>query len=188
MKKRTWSTYMLATAAVCIAMSFLLSYVKIFSMPVGGSVTVLSMLPIMVFAWVYGVVPGLIAGAALGVLQFIQEPFAYHFIQVLLDYPLAFAMLGLAGIFRNVQKPWALPAGVVIGCFGRFLCHLISGMVFFSSMTSITDFFPTLVSSAIYNGGYMAVEAVLTGVVAALPPVQHMLARLRKMIPASRTA
>lgn len=181
MKKSSWSTRMLATAAICIAMSYLLSFLKIFSMPTGGSITVLSMLPLMIFSWMYGVVPGLLAGAAYGLLQLIQRPEVYHILQVFIDYPLAFAALGLAGIFRKVDRPWALPAGVLIACFGRFLCHLFTGMVFFGAYAPASDFWSVFVYSAVYNGGYMGVEAVLSAVVSALPPIQSMIKRLQTM-------
>lgn len=180
-KAKTWSTRMLATAAICIAMSYLLSYLKIFSMPTGGSITVLSMLPLMIFAWLYGVGPGMIAGAAYGLLQLIQRPEIYHIVQVLFDYPLAFAMLGLAGVFRKTGKAWALPAGVLLACFGRFLCHLFTGMVFFGSYAPTAGFWGVFTYSAIYNGGYMAVEAALSAIVTALPPVQTMIKRLQTL-------
>lgn len=180
MKKSQWTTRMLATAAVCIAMSFLLSYLKLFSMPTGGSITALSMLPLMVFSWLYGVGPGLVAGGAYGLLQFIQKPEIYHWAQVIIDYPLAFMMLGLAGCFRKVDKGWAFPAGVLIACFGRFLCHTLSGLIFFTDFTDIS-FWGGLIASAVYNGGYMAVEAAASAVVAALPPVQSMLKRIKAL-------
>lgn len=174
-----FTTRMLVTAAVCIAMSFLLSYIRLFKMPTGGSVTAFSMLPLMVFAWLYGTAPGLMAGAVYGVLQFIQEPYVYHWAQVLLDYPVAFMMVGLAGVFRGVQRPWALPAGVVLACLGRFAAHAVSGFIFFTDFTQVS-FFVGLWASVLYNGGYMAVEALMSAVVVALPPVQAMLARLKK--------
>lgn len=180
-KKSAWSTRMLTTAAICIAMSYLLSYLKLFSMPTGGSVTLFSMLPLMIFSWLYGVVPGLVAGTAYGLLQILQRPEIYHPIQVLVDYPLAFAMMALAGIFRKTGKPWALPAGVVIACIGRFLCHLFTGMVFFGSYAPAQNFLSIFVYSAVYNGGYMAAETVLSTVVVALPPLQSMIRRLQAM-------
>lgn len=181
MKKSIFTTRMLVTGAVCIAMSFLLSYLKLFSMPTGGSVTVVSMLPLMLFGWLYGVVPGCIAGAAYGILQFIQKPYIYHWVQVLLDYPVAFAMLGLAGVFRRVDKPWALPAGVLVASFGRFLAHTVSGLIFFTDFTSVS-LWGGIWASALYNGGYMAVEAAITAVVVALPPVRSMVARLSRSL------
>lgn len=179
--KQRLSTKVVATAAVCIAMSFLLSYLKLFEMPMGGSITALSMLPMLVFSWMFGVVPGLIAGAAYGLLQLIQRPEIVHPIQMILDYPAAFAMMGLAGVFRKVERRWALPAGVVLACFARFLCHFITGMVFFGMYAPALDFWSVFIYSAAYNGGYMGVEAATTAFVTALPPIQAMIKRLEKM-------
>ena len=61
-KSSKWTTKMLVTGAVCLAMSYLLSYLTLWEMPMGGSVTVFSMLPLMIFSWMYGVVPGMTAG------------------------------------------------------------------------------------------------------------------------------
>lgn len=180
MTRSRWNVKMLAIAAVCIAMSYLLSYLKIFSMPTGGSITVVSMLPLMIFAWLYGVVPGLVAGAAYGILQFLQNPVIYHWLQTIVDYPLAFMMLGFAGCFRKMDRLWALPAGVVLACFLRFLCHTLSGVAFFTDFTEVS-FFGGLLASIVYNGGYMAAEAVLSAVIVALPPVQSMVGRLKAL-------
>lgn len=181
MKPNKWSAKMLATAAICIAMSFLLSYIRLFSMPTGGSVTAVSMLPLMLFAWLYGVGPGVVAGVAYGLLQFIQKPEIFHWIQMIFDYPLAFGMLGLAGCFRKTAKPWALPAGVVLACFGRFLCHLFTGAVFFGEYAPTQTLIGILTYSIVYNGGYMLAETVLSAVVSALAPVRSMIRRLARV-------
>lgn len=180
-RSKVWSTRMLVTAAVCMALSFLLSYVRLFSMPQGGDVTACSMLPLMLFACCFGVKPGLAAGAAYGILQLLQRPQIVHPLQLILDYPLAFAMLGLAGLFRSRDTVWAFPAGVVIACAGRFLCHLISGMVFFGSYAPSSGFWALLTYSLLYNGGYMAAEAVISAFVCMLPPVRSAIRRIRKL-------
>ena len=119
-KKTVWNTKMLALGAVCMALSNVLSMIKLFDMPQGGSVTPASMLPLMLFAYVYGVGPGMTVGAVYGVMQFIIEP--QHFFsvpQMLLDYPIAFAMVGLAGVFSTYKnRPVGLMAGVVLGSSG----------------------------------------------------------------------
>ncbi len=180
-KSPAWTTKMLATGAVLIAMSFLLSFLKLFSMPAGGSVTAASMLPLMLFGWLYGVVPGIVAGAAYGMLQFIQGPSVVHWVQLLFDYPLAFAALGLAGAFRKTGRAWALPAGVALACFARFVCHLFTGMVFFAEYAPASDFVSVFVYSAVYNGQYMGIEALISATIAAMPPVQGMLKRIERM-------
>ncbi|MDD7445651.1 MAG: energy-coupled thiamine transporter ThiT [Clostridiales bacterium] len=181
-KSSKWTTKMLVTAAICMAMSYLLSFVRLWTMPMGGSITAVSMLPLMLFAWIYGVVPGMTAGCAFGRLQLIQDPQIYHWIQVLFDYPVAFAMLGLAGCFRkHKDAAWALPAGVVLACFGRFLCHFFTGVVYFGEYAPTQTFWGIIGYSAGYNGGYMGFEAVLSAIVSALPPIKKMIAKIETL-------
>ena len=89
---------------------------------------------------------------------FLQKPEIYHWAQVLIDYPLAFTCLGLAG----VCKP--LPLGILIGAFGRFVCHTISGFLFFSEVLDGA----ALWVSVVYNGWYMLFELVITEIVVML--------------------
>ncbi|MDR0928452.1 MAG: energy-coupled thiamine transporter ThiT [Oscillospiraceae bacterium] len=179
--KMVWPTKILATAALCLAMSFLLSYVKLFSMPLGGSVTLASMLPVMLFGWLYGVRKGLVVGFAYGVLQFLQGPYIVHWAQVLLDYPVPFAMLGLAGVFRRYEgKPWALPAGVLLGATARFIVHTVCGMIFYTDYTEL-NLFSGMVASAAYNGAYIGVDALICMAIVAIPPVQQMIHRLKTL-------
>ena len=127
-KKTVWNTKMLALGAVCMALSNVLSMIKLFDMPQGGSVTPASMLPLMLFAYVYGVGPGMTVGAVYGVMQFIIEPYFLSVPQMLLDYPIAFAMVGLAGLFsKNENRALGLSLGVVLGSLGRFVAAVLSG-------------------------------------------------------------
>ena len=135
----------LTYGALCMAMSFVLSYIKLYSMPLGGSVTLASMLPLLWYSNKFGVRNGLIAGAAYGLLQLIQKPEIYHWVQVLLDYPLAFMMLGLAGSVKNLQL------GSVIGVAGRWICHILSGAIFFAEWVP-EGWSNAWVYSAAYNG------------------------------------
>lgn len=171
----------LVYGALCIALSFALSYVKLFSMPFGGSVTLCSMLPILFYSYRFGVPAGILAGVAYGILQFIQEPYIYHWVQVILDYPLAFALLGLAGIMRNrsdlyAGSAWRLPVGMGIGCAGRLLCHVLSGVIFFA------EYAPVGMNpwwySLLYNGGYLGMDLLICLVVVSIPPVRKALLRL----------
>ena len=71
--QKKWTARMLANAALCIALSFILSYIRLYKLPQGGSITLASMLPIFLFAYAYGVGPGMLVGAAYGILQIIQQ-------------------------------------------------------------------------------------------------------------------
>jgi len=144
----------LTYGALCMAMSFVLSYIKLYSMPLGGSVTLASMLPLLWYSNRFGVRNGLIAGAAYGILQLIQKPEITHWAQVVLDYPLAFGALGLAGCVKNLQL------GSVIGVAGRWICHILSGVIFFAAWMP-EGWNNVWVYSAAYNGGYLLAEVVI---------------------------
>ena len=144
----------LTYGALCMAMSFVLSYIKLWSMPLGGSVTLASMLPLLWYSNKFGVKNGLIAGAAYGLLQLIQKPEIYHWAQVLLDYPLAFGMLGLAGCVKNLQL------GSIVGVAGRWIMHILSGAIFFAEWVP-EGWSNAWIYSAAYNGGYLLAELVL---------------------------
>ncbi len=98
-KRQKMTTKQLVFCAAAMALAFVTSYVKIFQMPWGGSVTLCSMLFIVLVANWYGVGTGVLVGLAYGILQFIQEPYVLSFFQVCCDYILAFAALGVAGFF-----------------------------------------------------------------------------------------
>lgn len=147
-------TKQLAYAGICIATAFALSYVKFISLPVGGSVTLVSMLPLMLFAYMFGAKKGLMAGIIYGLLQLIQSPQIYQPVQVLLDYPIAFGALGLAGIFRgmkglkgNMLLEFVL--GMVVACVFRYVSHVISGTFVFHYGAPWLDAF-------VYSLGYNA--------------------------------
>lgn len=135
--KKGFDTRTIAYAAVCIAMSFALSYIKMWEMPQGGSITLASLLPLMIFSYMFGVKKGVFAGFIYGILQAIQDPWLIHPAQFLLDYPVAFASIGVAGMFRNVKafenKPQiAFALGGIVASVLRFLCHILSGVFAFS--------------------------------------------------------
>ncbi len=123
----------MALGALCMALSCVLSMIRLWQMPQAARFTPASMLPLMLFAYVYGAGPGVALGALYGVLQFILNPWIVSMPQVLLDYPVAFGMLGLAGLFGHMKNDLAgLTMGVVVASAGRFLAALASGVVFFA--------------------------------------------------------
>lgn len=130
----------IALAGITIAMSFVLSYVKLWEMPQGGSITFVSLLPIMIFAYVYGTKKGVIVGLIYGIMQAMQDCYIIHPAQFLLDYPIAFAMVGFAGSFKLIKALDKLPqiqfalGAVLAGCL-RFLAHLFSGVFAFAANT-----------------------------------------------------
>ena len=128
-----FDTKCLTIAGICISLSFVLSYVKLFDPPTGGSVTLASLLPVMLFAYVYGMKKGLLIGFIYGILQAVQEPWIVHPAQFLLDYPIAFSMVGLAGVLSRFNILKKLPQlkfsiGAIIAVFFRFISSVIAGI------------------------------------------------------------
>jgi thiamine transporter len=152
-------TKILAEIIIFVAMGGALAYVShsFFSLPQGGSIN-LGMVPIFWLALRRGPKIGIFAGAVLGVVDLAIEPFVVHPIQFVLDYPLAFACLGLAGFFRKFSR--AGPAiGVAVGGAGRFLCHFTSGVVYFPNYAPAG--MSPIVYSIVYNGTYMVPSIII---------------------------
>lgn len=127
----------LTYAAICLSTSFALSYVKFFTVGAeGGSVTLASLVPLALYSYMFGIRKGLVAGVVYGFLQFIQSPQFYEPTQALLDYPIAFGVIGLAGIGRKFK--WLkgnmfleFSVGLAIACVMRYAAHAISGYFVF---------------------------------------------------------
>lgn len=125
-------------AAVCIAMSFALSYIRFLQLPQGGSITFASLVPLMIYSYLFGIRKGLIAGIIYGFLQFIQAPWFYHPVQFLLDYPIAFGAIGLSGIFHEKEmfkdkKILQFILGAIFCVILRYFAHVLSGIFVFGS-------------------------------------------------------
>lgn len=125
-EKNSFDSKSIAYAAVCIALSFALSYIKFWQMPQGGSLTIASLVPLMIYSYMFGVRKGVLAGFVYGILQAIQDPWLIHPAQFLLDYPVAFSAIGLAGMFANVKALDKLPQvkfalGAVVASCLRFI-------------------------------------------------------------------
>jgi len=136
--EKPFDTRCLSLAGITVAMSFGLSYIKIFEMPQGGSITLFSLLPVMIFSYVYGTKKGVFVCFVYGVLQAIQDPWIIHPAQFLLDYPVAFAAIGLTGAFAHLKAFENLPqialllGGILAGAL-RFISHVLSGVFAFAS-------------------------------------------------------
>ena len=128
----------IALAGITVAMSFVLSYVKLWEMPQGGSITLVSLLPIMIFAYIYGPKKGVFVGFIYGIMQAMQDPYIIHPAQFFLDYPIAFAMVGFAGVFKNIAALDKLPQvkfvlGAIVASALRFFAHVLSGVFAFGA-------------------------------------------------------
>ncbi len=166
-------------AAIALA-TVIATVIKLPSLPNGGSVTLFSMLVVCLVGYWYGAKTGLIAALAYGILQFITGPYVVHPLQVLLDYPLAFAALGLSGFFSGSRN--GLLKGYLAGVVGRFFFHEVSGLIFYT--TYLGDFggnMAAIWASTVYNLSYILPEAVLTVILLVLPPVERAMKQLKSM-------
>ena len=171
-----WTARMIANAALCLALAFVLSYIKLFDLPQGGAVTAASLLPIIAFAYSYGLAPGLVVGVAYGLLQMIQDPWIVSPVQAILDYPLAFACIALAAVARKLPDSWGWLAGMALAAVGRFVCHTLTGVVFFAEYAEGTGMTP-FVYSVSYNS-FVFVDMAICAVVMAFPQVRRALKKM----------
>ena len=172
--KQTMQTRKMVEASLFIALGTVLSILKIAELPYGGSITLASMLPILLLSYRHGVRWGLGGGLVYGVLQQLlglnnlsyfttwQSVLAIIF----LDYVLAFAVVGLGGIFRRVteRQNLALVSGAILVCVLRYLCHVVSGATVWAGL-SIPDG-AAIGYSLIYNATYMIPETIVLVAVA----------------------
>lgn len=173
--KGKFTTKQLVFSAMAIALAVVCSMIKVFEMPMGGSVTLLSMLFIVLIAYWYGPSVGIMTAVAYGLVQFVMEPIFYTVPQMLFDYPLAFGALGIAGFFN--QKKFGLQIGYLAGVLGRFLFATISGVLFFAAYAP--EGMHPLVYSMAYQASYLVPEAVVTLILICIPQVAKALAHVK---------
>ncbi|MBR1691855.1 MAG: energy-coupled thiamine transporter ThiT [Lachnospiraceae bacterium] len=174
-KRNVLTTKQLVFSAMAVAIAVVCSMIKVFEMPMGGSVTLLSMLFIVLIAYWYGPYVGIMTAVAYGLVQFVMEPIFYTIFQLLLDYPLAFGALGLAGFFN--KKKWGLQIGYVVGVIGRFVFATLSGVIFFAAYAP--EGMNPWVYSMGYQASYLVPEAVVTLILISVPQVSKALAHVR---------
>lgn len=170
-EKKGFDAKSITYAAICIAMSFALSFMRIVRLPQGGSITPASLLPLMIYAYMFGVRKGIFTGFIYGLLQAFQDPWILHPAQLLLDYPVAFAWIGLAGLFSRVEKLHKIPQvqfaiGAVLAGTGRFFMHFLSGTFAFGAFAPENT--PVALYSLGYQAGYVLPDigiAILVGIV-----------------------
>ena len=160
----------LVESSLLVAIGFVLSYVTPFRLPWGGSVTPLSMLPILMIGIRHGLKWGLAGGFIYAGLQMLQQfyppptgtPQGYIAV-VMLDYVIAFSVLGLSGLFRGMRYGLLIAAPICLTL--RFICHFVSGMIVWGIYA---DNMPVWLYSLTYNGSYMVPEIILTTIVSAV--------------------
>lgn len=178
-KRQRWSARELSYAAMCIAIAFVLSCIKLFRMPQGGSVTPASMLPLILFMLAFGPVKGAIAGCAYGLLQLVEDAYVVHPMQLLLDYPLAFAAMAvacLASLLPKKAERFRLPLAVVLAYAARLVVSTLSGVIFFAEYAGEQNVW---IYSLGYNASYLAAEAFLACALTFIPGMNRLTKMMR---------
>lgn len=158
-RKERLTSRQIAEIGLALALSTILSEIKISGFwAQGGSVTAASLVPIMIIAYRYGGKVGLTVGVIHGLIQLIIGPYVVHPIQLLLDYPIAFGMIGLCGFFNKNKI-----LGIIVGLLGRFLMHFISGIIYFAQYAP--EGWNPAYYSFIYNISYIAPEIIISIIV-----------------------
>jgi len=160
---KTVDTKILAEAIVIIALANVLYVISKFyfpflKLPQGGSITLGSMIPLLWFALRRGLRWGVEAGIVYGLVHMVISGDIYYPTQILLDYPLAFGALGLAGAFKNQPV-----VGIGLGILGRFVCHFVSGVIFFGQYA--WEGWNVFAYSAAYNATYLVPEFIISATV-----------------------
>ena len=172
------TTKKLTTCALLIALATVLMWVsKLIPAPwlQGGSITIASMVPIVIAGILFGTKWGLCASVAYAIIQMLfgfypppTQTFGYFVLVVLLDYIIAFGVLGLSGFFYKLfgKKGWAIPVSAAIVTTLRYVCHILSGILIWGVYAEEGQ--SVLSYSLIYNGTYMIPEIIITTIVTAL--------------------
>lgn len=164
---------LMARIGLALALAIILDMIKLYTFPNGGgSISLGSMIPILIIAFVYGPSVGIFTGFLFGLLKLMINPYILSPIQVLFDYPLPFMAVGIAGFFKDKKL-----VGASVGMFLRFVFHFISGFVFFG------EYAPAGMSPAVYslvvNGPAVGGELIICLVLLAILPMNQLLKTLK---------
>ena len=169
-------------AGASIALAYVLSFIKLYPMPWGGAVTLLSMFFVAYVGYLFGPGVGFAAAFVYSILQFIQDGGSYMLspFQVCCDYFLAFTALGASGFFKNKKN--GLVIGYIFAVMLRGLFHTIGGYLYW--MDYMPEDFPSSLAAIYplaYNYAYLIPEMIITVIVILLPPVKKALNRVKAM-------
>ena len=176
MSKSLNKTRIMVECALMIALATMLSYIPFIELPQGGSITLCSMLPIMVVGWRHGVKWGLFTGFVHGIIQMMLgfknvmycTTIGTMVLCILLDYLLAFSLLGAVGLISKPLKNSSVGIGLSAVAAGlyRYLCSFLSGILIWGGYAP--EGTPVWIYSLTYNGSYMIPEIIITAVAAVL--------------------
>lgn len=195
-RHKTVDAKQVAFAGICVAMSFTLAVIKVSPVQYGGSITLASFVPILIYAYVYGLADGLLVGLIHGLLNFIEDPYILTPATFLFDYLLAFASVGVMGLFGKMKRKERGCLPLVLGCVAvftlRFIFHLCSGAIFFAQ-DAIWVEFPAwatknaFIYSFIYQCVYVPADALIATAVLIVLCKTGVFDRLTKQMRAKTT-
>ena len=172
-------TKKITVCAMMVALSTVLAWISNmlpFKWLQGGSITLASMVPVILASIVTGPKWGMLSSVVYALLQMLMggiaappvQNFLSYFLVIMLDYIIAFGVLGFSGFFFNLfkKKDFAIPTSAFLVTFMRFLCHLLSGIIIWGVYAPEGQ--SVFIYSLVYNGGYMLPEIIITTVVTAL--------------------
>lgn len=168
-KKVSLDAKMIARIGLALALACILQVLRIYHFPMGGSVTLGGMVPLLIIAFMYGPEVGMLAGFLYGLLNLFLDPYFVHPVQILFDYPLPSLAIGIAGYFKD--KPLI---GTTVAFFIKFICHFISGLVFFGSYAADYGMNPWIYSFAV-NAPMVASDAIICVVILAVIPLKKLI-------------
>ena len=177
-KKNKWTTHRIAMGAMCIAVAFVLSQIRLFRMPQGGSINLASMMPLVLFMIACGPLQGFVVGCAYGSLGLFIDPYVIHPVQMLLDYPLASGAMILCCLVTllHVKKEWQLPIAVLLAGIGRYLMAVLSGSIFFAEYAGDQN---ALIYSLLYNITYLGPNVLVCMVAACAPGLPRLVETIK---------
>lgn len=146
--------------ALAVVLELISKMIPVLQMPYGGSAS-LAMFPLFILSFRQGFKWGIIAGLVYGVINFFIDGYAFFWGSFVFDYTLAFAAIGLAGLFSKKALKLNLSAillGILLASFTRFIIHTLSGILFFAEYAGDQN---VIIYSVLYNGGYMLASTVL---------------------------
>lgn len=178
-KKAAWNSRRISMGAMCIAIAFVLSCIRLFRMPQGGSITPAAMLPLVLFMVACGPLQGFVVGCAFGLLQLITDPYVIHPVQLLVDYPLAYGamILGCVAAALPIEKRWKLPLAALLAGVGRYVMAVLSGAIFFAEYAGEQN---AWVYSLVYNISYIGPDVLVCMLVACIPGMPRLVELIRK--------
>lgn len=171
MNHKKLSTRILIQATMMSAITIVLAQFHLFQLPQGGEISLGTMVPLILLARTHGSKITLLAGFLCGLIGLLLNPFIYHPVQVLLDYPLPYMVMAIVALFRS-----HLYLGVTAAFTLKFLCHFLSGVIFFAAYAP--EGMSPILYSATYNATTLVPDFAICCLILRLLPLKRLTAEL----------